>query len=155
MDPRDLPTLLDPIADGQVEYCKGNRFRHPDVWRAMPTTRIVGNLLLSTATKVASGYWHVFDSQCGYTAITRGALESIELDRVFPRYGYPNDMLARLHAAGMRVGDVPVRPVYGDAWKSGISLSTAIYPVAFVLLKSWATRLVAESRRDRALLEKN
>ena len=153
MDPRDLPALLDPIADGEVDYAKGNRFLHPDVWRAMPTARIVGNLMLSAATKLASGYWHVFDSQCGYTAISRRALGSIELDRVFPRYGYPNDMLARLHAAKMRVADVPVRPVYGVGWKSGIKLSTAIYPVAYVLLRSWATRLADESRQDRALPE--
>lgn len=147
MDPRDLPALIDPIADGSADYSKGNRFADPDVWRAMPTTRIVGNLMLSAATKVTSGYWHVFDSQCGYTVISREALLAIDLDRVFPRYGYPNDLLARLHAAGVRVCDVPVRPVYGPSWKSGIGLHTVIYPVAFVLLRSWASRVSKESAR--------
>jgi glycosyltransferase involved in cell wall biosynthesis len=146
MDPDDLPALLDPIAEGRAEYVKGNRFRRGDVWRAMPTARIVGNVLLSLATKVASGYWNVFDSQCGYTAVTRRGLEGLDLDRLFPRYGYPNDMLARLHAAGMRVVDVPVRPVYGPHWKSGITIRTAIYPVAFVLLRSWTWRLAAETQ---------
>jgi glycosyltransferase involved in cell wall biosynthesis len=155
MDPADLPALLDPIADGRADYSKGNRFRHPDVWRAMPPARIMGNLMLSTATKVTSGYWSVFDSQCGYTAITRRALESLHLDRVFSRYGYPNDVLARLHAAGMRVTDVPVRPVYGPNWKSGIKLHTAIYPVTFVLWRSWVVRLATETqaRLARALLQ--
>ena len=155
MDPADLPALLEPIAAGRADYSKGNRFRHPDVWRAMPPARIVGNLMLSTATKVTSGYWRMFDSQCGYTAITRRALESINLDRVFSRYGYPNDVLARLHAAGMRVVDVPVRPVYGPNWKSGIKLRTAIYPVAFVLWRSWVVRLATETqaRLARALLQ--
>ncbi len=144
MDPADLPALLDPIADGRADYSKGNRFLHPQIWQAMPPARIVGNLMLSAATKITSGYWNVFDSQCGYTAITRRALVALKLDRVFSRYGYPNDVLARLHAAGMRVQDVPVRPIYGPNWKSGIKLHTVIYPVAFVLLRSWAGRLVTE-----------
>ncbi len=144
MDPADLEGLLAPIADDRADYAKGNRFLHPDIWRAMPTARLVGNMVLSAATRLTSGYRHVFDSQCGYTAITRRALAAIDLDRVFPRYGYPNDLLARLHAAGMRVVDVPVRPVYGPGWKSGIGIHTVVYPVAYVLFRSWATRVVAE-----------
>jgi glycosyltransferase involved in cell wall biosynthesis len=144
MDPADLPALLAPIASGDADYVKGNRFAHPDVWHAMPLTRLAGNLILSTLTKAVSGYWRLFDSQCGYTAITRGALLALDLDRVFERYGYPNDVLARLHAAGARAVDVPVRPVYGAGWKSGIKLRTVFYPVLFVLARAWARRLVRE-----------
>lgn len=151
MDPADLPGLLDPLVEGRADYSKGNRFRHPEIWRAMPVTRIAGNIMLSLATRLTSGYRHVFDSQCGYTAITRQALERLDLDRVFTRYGYPNDVLARLHAAGMRVLDVPVRPIYGPEWKSGIKLRTVIYPVGFVLLRSWAARVVAERGAGRAI----
>ena len=153
MDPRDLPALLDPIADGRADYSKGNRFGHGDVWREMPKSRLVGNVVLSFATKLTSGYWHVFDSQCGYTAINRRALTGIDLDRVFSRYGYPNDVLARLHAAGMRVADVPVRPIYGPDWHSGIKVHSVIYPVTFVLLRSFVSRLAEEARTrmERAL----
>jgi glycosyltransferase involved in cell wall biosynthesis len=147
MDPDDLPSLLDPIADGTADYVKGNRFRHPAVWTTMPPVRIVGNILLSTATRVTSGYHHVFDSQCGYTAIRRDALERIALDELFPRYGYPNDLLSRLRIAEMRVVDVPVRPIYGAHWKSGIRLSAALHPLPWVLLRSWSTRLAAQARR--------
>jgi glycosyltransferase involved in cell wall biosynthesis len=147
MDPRDMPALLDPIAAGVADYVKGNRFLHPDVWREMPPARIVGNVLLSAATRVTSGYHHVFDSQCGYTAIHRDALERIDLGAVWTRYGYPNDLLARLHAAGVRVTDVAVRPIYGEHWKSGINFGTALHPLPYVLLRSWGSRLVAESLR--------
>lgn len=146
MDPSDLPALLDPIVAGVADYVKGNRFQHPDVWNAMPPARIVGNLVLSAATKLTSGYRHVFDSQCGYTVASRAALRAVELERVFPRYGYPNDLLSHLHIAGMRVLDVPVRPVYGPAWKSGINLGTAIHPIPWVLLKSWSSRVASEAR---------
>jgi len=147
MDPRDLPGLLDPIARGDADYVKGNRFLHPEIWTAMPASRIVGNLVLSAATRVTSGYHHVFDSQCGYTAIHRDALAEIALAELFPRYGYPNDLLSRLRVAEMRVQDVPVRPIYGAAWSSGISVGTALHPIPWVLLRSWSTRVAAQVRR--------
>jgi hypothetical protein len=147
MDPEDLPALLDPIAAGAADYVKGNRFLHPAIWTTMPASRIVGNMLLSAATRVTSGYRHVFDSQCGYTAIRRAALERIALDELFPRYGYPNDLLSRLRVAEMRVVDVPVRPIYGEHWKSGIHLGTALHPIPWVLLRSWGTRLAALARK--------
>jgi glycosyltransferase involved in cell wall biosynthesis len=147
MDPDDLPALLAPIADGAADYVKGNRFLHPSIWTTMPASRIVGNVLLSAATRVTSGYHHVFDSQCGYTAIRRAALERIELDELFPRYGYPNDLLSRLHVSNARVVDVPVRPIYGEHWRSGINLGTALHPIPWVLLRSWGSRLMSEARQ--------
>jgi glycosyltransferase involved in cell wall biosynthesis len=147
MDPADLPGLLAPIAGGEADYVKGNRFKHPDIWSAMPTTRIVGNVLLSAATRVTSGYHHVFDSQCGYTAIHRRALAAIDLDVLWARYGYPNDLLSRLYVAGVRVVDVPVRPIYGDQWRSGINFGTALHPLPWVLLRSWSTRIATQARR--------
>jgi glycosyltransferase involved in cell wall biosynthesis len=146
MDPADLPGVIEPIALGDADYVKGNRFLHPEVWTAMPPARIVGNLVLSAATRLTSGYRHVFDSQCGYTAISAAALVALDLDQLFPRYGYPNDLLSRLHVAGQRVVDVPVRPVYGPAWKSGINLGTAFHPIPWVLLRSWSSRVASEAR---------
>lgn len=147
MDPDDLPALLDPIAEGAADYVKGNRFLHPAIWKTMPASRIVGNVLLSAATRVTSGYRHVFDSQCGYTAIRRTAIERIALDELWTRYGYPNDLLSRLRVAEVRVVDVPVRPIYGEHWKSGIHLGTALHPIPWVLLRSWGSRLAAQARK--------
>ncbi|MGN6105729.1 MAG: glycosyltransferase family 2 protein, partial [Kofleriaceae bacterium] len=59
----------------------------------------------------------------------------------------PNDLLSRLHVAGMRVADVPVRPIYGEHWKSGINFGTALHPIPWVLLRSWGNRLAAQARR--------
>ncbi len=149
MDPADLPRLLGPIACGRADYVKGNRFARAEVWRTMPQLRLVGNILLSLLTRAASGYWHLFDSQCGFTAATRQALSAIEIERIYPGYGYPNDLLARLWVAGVRVMDVPVRPIYGPLWHSGISLRTAIYPVLFVVLRSFVWRLNAVLSPDQ------
>ena len=149
MDGADLPALLDPVASGRADYAKGNRFLFPEVWRVMPRGRLIGNILLSLATKITSGYWHVFDSQSGYTAISADALRAID-GRVFQRYGYPNDLLARLAAVRARVVDVPVRAVY-DGQRSGIRLWTVLNPILLVLLRSMARRLWQQ--RLRPLLQ--
>jgi len=141
MDPADLPRLLEPVAAGRADYVKGNRFAWPGGWRRMPRARMVGNLLLSLATRAASGYWRLFDSQCGYTAASRPALLAIAPQKMFARYGYPNDLLARLGAAGARVVDVPVRPVYGPAWRSGLRPARVALPIALLLARACWRRL--------------
>lgn len=140
MDPEDLPALLAPIAQERADYVKGNRFADRNVWSTMPPERLLGNIMLSLATKITSGQWHIFDSQCGYTAAGRRAIDVIRARGVFPRYGYPNDLLARFKAERLRVVDVPVRAVYGEAWRSGIGLSTVVYPISWVLVRSWVAR---------------
>lgn len=139
MHPGDLPALLAPVVRGEVDYAKGNRLAHPEVARRMPTARLVGNHVLSALTRLVTGLG-VHDSQCGYTAITRKAATRARLEGLWPRYGYPNDLLGRLAAAGLRVGDVVVRPVYADE-QSGIGLRHALFVVPWVLARVLARRL--------------
>lgn len=141
MDPADLATLIAPVVSGGADYAKGNRFAWPGVTREMPTARLVGNVVLSLLTRLATGYRHVFDSQCGYTAANRRALAVILSGPVFARYGYPNDLLARLSSRRAQVVDVPVRPVYGPGWRSGIRLRKVAVPLTFVLLRAMFGRL--------------
>ncbi len=120
MDPADLPALLDPVVEGAVDYAKGNRLFTGDAWNQIPRVRYLGNSAMSLLTKIASGYWHVADSQSGYTAINSRALEKIDWDQMYKRYGQPNDLLVRLNVYNFRVRDVPVRPVYNIGEKSGV-----------------------------------
>jgi glycosyltransferase involved in cell wall biosynthesis len=146
MDPADLPRLLAPVLAGEADYAKGNRFAWPGCWRHMPMTRFLGNVVLSGLTRLACGY-RVFDSQCGYTVASRSALVAIDPDAMFARYGYPNDLLGRLARAGVRVVDVPVRPVYGPGWRSGIRLTTVVYPILFLLVRAFLLRVGARLGR--------
>jgi len=147
MDPADLANLVGTVVNG-ADYAKGNRFAWPGVARVMPVHRLVGNVVLSLLTRVATGYREVFDSQCGYTAANRRALAAILSGPVFARYGYPNDLLARLRAADARVADVPVRPVYGPDWRSGIRLPSFVGALSFLLLRAFLQRM----RRGVSLL---
>jgi glycosyltransferase involved in cell wall biosynthesis len=113
MDPRDLPSLVAPIARGEADYVKGDRFRVADTVRVMPRARRLGGLVLSWATSRAIGV-PISDSQCGYTALARAACERLDLDALWPRYGYPNDLLSQLALRGLRIAEVPVRAIYAD-----------------------------------------
>jgi glycosyltransferase involved in cell wall biosynthesis len=144
MDPTDLPGLLAPVVEGEADYAKGNRFAWPGGWRAMPAVRLIGGGVLSLLTRLASGYWHVGDSQCGYTVASRRALLAIGSD-LFPRYGYPNDLLTKLGAARARVVDVPVRPVYGPSWRSGLRPLRVALPIAWLLVRGFFRRVRAMS----------
>jgi hypothetical protein len=82
----------------------------------MPLARLAGTAALAALTRRALGLPSLSDSQCGYTAISGHALDIIDLDGLWPGYGYPNDLLAALAAAGLAIREVPVRPVYrGEA----------------------------------------
>ena len=112
MDPSELQELVAPVARGEVEYAKANRLVSGEAWKVIPRTRYLGNAVLSLLTKIASGYWHVADSQAGYTALSLSALRRLDVDRLYPRYGFPNDVLVHLNVQNARVRDVPSRPIY-------------------------------------------
>jgi hypothetical protein len=141
MDPKDLPKLLDPVVGGEVDYSKGNRLFTGKAWRVIPKTRYLGNAVLSFLTKIASGYWHVADSQSGYGAVNLEVLKTIDLDSVYKRYGMPNDFLVRLNVYHFRVRDVPVNPIYGIGERSGIKISKVIFTLSLLLLKLFLWRL--------------
>lgn len=141
MAPGELPAVLDPVVEGRADYAKGNRLFTGEAWRRTPKVRYLGNAFLSLGTKIASGYWHVADSQAGYTAISRAALEALDLDALYPRYGYPNDLLIRLNVLGARVADVPVTPVYGIGERSSMHIWRVIPPISWLLLRGFFWRL--------------
>jgi glycosyltransferase involved in cell wall biosynthesis len=141
MDPAELPGLAEPVARGEVEYAKANRFATGEAWTVIPRMRFLGNAALSLLTKIASGYWHVADSQAGYTAISLDALRGLDLERLYPRYGFPNDVLVHLNVRNARVRDVPSRPIYGVGEESGIRLRTVVPKISWLLLKAFWWRL--------------
>jgi glycosyltransferase involved in cell wall biosynthesis len=141
MDPDDLEAIAQPVARGEVEYAKANRLFTGQAWDLIPHHRYLGNAVLSLLTKIASGYWHVADSQSGYTAISLGTLERLDLGRLYPRYGFPNDMLVHLNVLHARVRDVPSRPVYGVGERSGIKLHKVVPRISWLLWKAFFWRL--------------
>jgi glycosyltransferase involved in cell wall biosynthesis len=141
MDPDDLRSLVLPVVRGEVDYAKANRLLSGEAWRLIPRTRYLGNAVLSLLTKIASGYWHVADSQSGYTAIGRPMLAQLDLDRIYRGYGFPNDMLVHLNVWSARVRDFPSRPIYGIGERSGIKVRKVIPRISWLLVKGFFWRL--------------
>jgi glycosyltransferase involved in cell wall biosynthesis len=141
MDPDDLEQLVLPVARGEVDYAKANRLFTGQAWQLIPHSRYLGNAVLSLWTKIASGYWHVADAQSGYTVIGRRMLELLDLDHLYPRYGYPNDMLVHLNVWNAKVRDVPARPVYGVGERSGMRMWKVIPTIWWLLIKRFWWRL--------------
>jgi glycosyltransferase involved in cell wall biosynthesis len=136
MDPEYLPRLLDPIIDGRCEYAKGNRFLFDRQLTAMPRARLAGNFILTFLTKLASGYWHVFDPQNGYLAIHSSALRLLDLGRIAKRYFFENDMLINLNVFDIRVKDVPMPARYGNE-TSSMSLWRVVSTFPFHLFRGY------------------
>jgi len=141
MDPNELNDICQPVVFENIDYVKGNRLIHRSARRIIPKSRYLGNSILSIMTKIASGYWRVSDTQTGYTAISLEALQSIDLHRIYKRYGMPNDMLVKLNIAGCSIREVPIKPVYRVGENSKMRIFKVIPRISWLLFKSFFKRL--------------
>ena len=125
MDPAMIPTLIQPVAGGEADYAKGNRFHQLQAISAMPAMRITGNMLLSFASKLSSGYWDIFDPTNGFTAIHAKVARALPLDQISKGFFFESDMLFQLGLIRAAVKDVPMHARYGKE-KSAISIPKII-----------------------------
>lgn len=144
MHPDDLCRVVRPVALRDHDYVKGNRLGHPDVLHTMPLGRLTAGVVLGWLTGLAIGRPGLSDSQCGFTAISARALASIDLDAIWPRYGYPNDLLGEIARAGLSIGEVSVRPIYRGE-ESGVRpwhVGTVVFLLARAALRRAAAPAV-------------
>ncbi len=141
MDPAELKHICLPVVKDGIDYVKGNRLIHRSSWLVIPKIRFFGNSILSILTKIASGYWHVSDTQTGYTAISKSALNSIPLHKIYKSYGMPNDMLVKLNIAMNTIREVEIKPVYDVGENSKMKVFKVIPRVSWLLFKSFFKRL--------------
>lgn len=141
MDAEEMQALIEPIVNGDADYTKGNRLLDAEQWGDIPRVRFFGNAVLSLLTKPTSGYWAVADSQSGYTAAGVWALQHIDWDAVYPRYGRPNDVLTLANLADCRVADVPIRAIYGVGERSSMKIAKVTFAIAFLLVRRFWYRL--------------
>ncbi len=140
MLPEYLSHLLDALIDEGFDYAKGNRFLASEALSFMPKHRLFGNIVLTFLTKLASGYWHIFDPQNGYTAIRATALRVLNLDRLHRRFFFENDMLVHLNFVRSRVKDVAIPARYADE-KSHLNLMGVTMTFPFLLVRRFLRRV--------------
>ena len=127
MDPAMIHTLVQPILRGEADYAKGNRFYRLNGLAKMPGVRLFGNLVLSFASKMSSGYWKIFDPTNGFTAIHRKVAQELTLDKISNDYFFESDMLFQLNIARAVVADVPIQAIYGEE-TSSLKISRILFP---------------------------
>jgi glycosyltransferase involved in cell wall biosynthesis len=136
-----MDRLLDPLVEDGYMYAKGNRFLDREYLPQMPALRLLGNIALTFLNKLASGYWHVFDPQNGYTAIRSEALRIINLGSIHQRFFFENDMLYHLNLQNARVRDVSIPASYGDE-VSDLRVSRILLTFPPLLIRRFFSRIV-------------
>jgi len=140
MDAAYLDDLVAPLLDGTAEYAKGNRFVDQRALRSMPRTRLIGNALLSFASKLACGYWNMLDVNNGYTGVRSATLQRIDLEEVSDRYFFETSMLIELNILRAVTVDVEMPARYADE-SSSLRISTVLASFPFLLTRGLARRL--------------
>jgi len=139
MDPGQLPNMLDPIVEGKADFTKGNRISR-GYWKGMSKWRLLGNFLLTWLNKIASGYWNISDPQNGYVAISVSSLRKFNLDSLYERFAFENDMMIKANMLGIRMMNVTIPARYGEE-KSKIKYGTFIIDTSWFLLESFLRRI--------------
>ncbi len=141
MDPRLIGHFTAPIARGDADYVKGNRFYSAETVRAMPWPRLAGNAVLSFFSKLSSGYWDLFDPANGFTAIESSIAANLPLDKLHRRFFFESDMLFRLSTLRARVVELPMTADY-SASRSHLNEFTALWAFPFLHLRNFVKRLL-------------
>ena len=114
MDPAQVPALIHPIASGQADYVKGDRFFFLTNSASMPPVRRFGNLALSFLAKLSSGYWTIMDPTNGFFAIHARVAELLDDERIAKRFFFETDLLFHLGLIRAKVVEFPMRACYGN-----------------------------------------
>jgi glycosyltransferase involved in cell wall biosynthesis len=126
MDVKFLPALIEPIITSQADYTKGNRFLHSVALKKMPIGRKISNLGLTFLSKIASGYWNIFDPANGYTAISASKLASLDPKKIARSYFFETSMLCELRKVNAVVMDISMPAIYQNE-RSSVKVSREIF----------------------------
>ncbi len=143
MDLNYIPNLLTPLITNEAMVAKGNRFKDLKALKKMPTTRKIGNLILSFLVKMATGYWHNFDPTNGFIAINTRILDKIDFSKLSNRYYFETSLLAEFYFQKTPITDVPMPAIYGDE-KSNMNVSKMVFVFIGNLSKTFLKRILKE-----------
>lgn len=103
-NPRDIPSLLDRLEQGDVDVVIGSRFIHGKQGD-IPGYRIFGMKILDHATKIA-GADITTDSQSGFRAYGKKAIKTIHISKEGMSAG--SEILIQIAENNLRIAEVPI-----------------------------------------------
>ena len=110
-NPNEISSLVEPILTDKADVVIGSRFLREEDSDLIPGYRKIG---LKMITGLASGGSNgaVTDSQSGFRAYSRKALEKLDLTEM--GMGVSTEILLKVADNGLRVAEVPVRITYDE-----------------------------------------
>ena len=140
MDPIELSHLIEALLLEKASYSKITRLYEQKYLQDIPRVRRIGNSILSTLTRLSSGYWNMSDSQTGFTVITREALGEIQ-GELWTYYGFPNDVLNKLGLNNHKIVEIPSKPIYGVGEESKLKPQKVAWPIFKLLVRGIKKRI--------------
>ena len=141
MNPAQVPALIHPIASGQADYVKGDRFFFLTNAASMPAVRRFGNLALSFLAKLSTGYWTIMDPTNGFFAIHARVAELLDDERIAKRFFFETDLLFHLGLIRAKVVEFPMRATYGNE-VSNLRVSHQLVPFLAGHLRNTVRRIL-------------
>ncbi len=112
-DPAEIPLLITPVETQQADIVVGSRFL--GTRSQIPRWRVMGQHALTVATNIASGV-PLTDSQSGFRALSRKALDSLEF-RPNGGFSVESEMQFLVQQHRLAVKEVPVHMTYQEGPK--------------------------------------
>ena len=106
-EPKEIKKLLKELDTTQYDIVIGSRTIENN--STMPLLKKIANLIGSLLTWV---FFRVFvwDSQSGFKALNRKAIENITL--TFDRYEFSSEILGECHKHNLRIKEIPIKTIY-------------------------------------------
>lgn len=132
-DPKDIPTVIQPIVDGEADFTTASRFLDPELVPEMPTSKIWGNAFVARWVSGLIGKTFK-DVSCGFRAYGRDAYLRLVL---MGEFTYTHETFLCLAFARARMREVPIRVqgvrshgesrVANNLWKYGWRTANIIW----------------------------
>jgi glycosyltransferase involved in cell wall biosynthesis len=129
-DPRDYPTLLEPILSGNADVVYGSRFMGGRPHRVLYFWHMMGNKFLTLLSNMLTNL-NLTDVETGYKAFRAAVVKDLQLRE--NGFGFEPEITAKLARARCRIYEVGVSysgRTYGEGkkvnWRDGFH---AIYAI--------------------------
>jgi glycosyltransferase involved in cell wall biosynthesis len=114
-DPKDYPSLLEPIQAGVADVVYGTRFAGGGAHRVLFFWHSMGNRMLTLLSNMLTNL-NLSDMEVGYKVFRAEALKGIELKS--KRFGFEPEITMKLAKKGCRFYEVPIS-YYGRTYEEG------------------------------------
>jgi len=114
-DPKDYPSLLEPILSGLADVVYGTRFAGGGAHRVLFFWHSMGNRLLTLISNMLTNL-NLSDMEVGYKVFRAEALKGVELKS--KRFGFEPEITMKLAKKGCRFYEVPIS-YHGRTYEEG------------------------------------